>query len=116
MKSIRDDIAVFGESDSNYFLRPLNNRPYILTAYMKNNQEYYQAYDLQTWRSAMLKGQQFQPAPFQVRPYQRSAGGTNKISNGSFDKSIRMLPALPLPAATTFSGIKRESWMAAAWK
>ncbi len=90
MKSIRDDIAAFGKLDSNFYSRPLNNKPYILTAYEKNDQEYFQAYDLSSWRQVMLQDSGSKPAPFQVKPYERGgSNGTNKIGNGGFEKTIQ---------------------------
>jgi parallel beta-helix repeat protein len=91
MKTIADDIALFGTSDNNYFCSPFQTKPSIYTAYTRNNYEFVQTYDLSSWQGALKMDLSSKPAPAQLPPYQNKGllGSGKTVSPATFDKDIK---------------------------
>ncbi len=89
VRSIKNDVAQFGNSDSNYINQPFSRKTSVYTSYRKNYNEYIQAYDLNSWQGAFGKDGASKDAPLQWEVYKNNGTvGGNKVINSTFDKDV----------------------------
>lgn len=92
ISSHQDDIASFGNLDSNFYCRPLNEMSAININLVRNGQYLDQKYDLPDWKKAYGKDANSKISPTTVSAYKiTQVTGVNKFQNGTFDQNINNL-------------------------
>ena len=92
LSSHQDDIASFGNLDSNFYCRPLNELANINITLVRNGQNLEQNYDLTGWKTAYGKDPSSKISPTNISPYKISQLiGLNKFPTGNFDQDINNL-------------------------
>ncbi len=92
LSSHQDDITSFGNLDSNFYCRPLDEMSGININLVRNGQSLTQNYDLPSWKIAYGKDKDSKISPQNVSSYKISQlVGTNKFLGGNFDKDINNL-------------------------
>ena len=92
LSSHQDDVASFGNLDSNFYCRPLNELSDINIALVRNGQNIEQNYDLTGWKTAYGKDPNSKISPTTISPFKISQLiDINRFSTGSFDQNINNL-------------------------
>ncbi len=90
--SQQDDITAFGQLDSNFYCRPIDEMSDIMTSIVRNGANINQSYDLSTWKSSYAKDQLSAQTPHTFPAYKvTSLLGSNMFGNGNFDYNINDL-------------------------
>ncbi len=87
--SLANDIALFGNADSNYYCRPLDDNCLFYTSYKESGKAFWDAYDLSKWITTFNKDQHSTKSPVTQNEYTlNSLISGDKIANGTFNSNI----------------------------
>ncbi|MDF3079320.1 MAG: parallel beta-helix repeat containing protein [Sphingobacteriaceae bacterium] len=90
----QDDVPMFGQLDSNYYCRPVDELSNITTYLVRNGVNVNKDYDLSGWRTIFGKDAASKISPVAIPAYKVTGVlGSNKVANGAFDNNISGLYA-----------------------
>ncbi|MEP7144121.1 MAG: right-handed parallel beta-helix repeat-containing protein [Ferruginibacter sp.] len=88
-KTIGNDLKYFGNFDSNYYCRPLDDNFVLNISYVNSGTYFNSQPDLDGWKLMYGKDKASQKAPFKIASYEITRlTGTNKFGNGNFKDNI----------------------------
>lgn len=85
---IDNDAGSFGNSDSNYYVRPIDDELTIYTSSRINGTYYNALLDLEAWQVLYNKDLHSFKSPVKIAPYRITNLGANKYENGNFNNNI----------------------------
>ncbi|MBC8035331.1 MAG: right-handed parallel beta-helix repeat-containing protein, partial [Chitinophagaceae bacterium] len=89
-KTVKNDLADFGNFDNNYYCRPFDDLLTIFSSYRLNGTAWNKWHDVEGWKLFSSKDRSSKRSPKSINPFDITGViGNNKLVNGNFNTDIK---------------------------